>query len=349
MAGGLICTPISAERANHLNLTRMTSSQDKHGTAFTVSVDAKKGISTGISAPDRARTIQLLSDPESKRSDFCMPGHVFPLISHTQGVLGRPGHTEAATDLAKMGNCQPAAVICEIMNEDGSMARRTDLREFVKKFDLRWCSIKEIIRYRKKTEKLIQKSGSVKLPTRHTLGNFDLHCYVSTIDGQEHIALVLGQVAGREDLLVRVHSECLTGDVFHSARCDCGDQLEIALQRIVDEEAGILIYLRQEGRGIGLINKIRSYHLQEEQGLDTVDANTMLGFPPDLRDYSIAAQILKGLRVGSIRLLTNNPQKLFELQDFNLKVNQRIPIVASPKVHNKYYLKTKKERLGHLL
>ena len=346
---GLICAPITAERASQLGLGRMATTQDRYNTAFTASLDAKEGITTGISANDRAVTISCLADPRLGRSHFDVPGHIFPLIAESGGVVVRPGHTEAAVDLARMAHCEPTGVICEIMNDDGTMARRPDLRKFVKQHQLKCCTIAELVRYRQKTERLIQKTGSVKLPTRFNDTELDLHCYVSKIDGREHIALVHGNVEQGHDVLVRVHSECLTGDVFHSARCDCGDQLEFALRKISEEEKGIVVYLRQEGRGIGLIKKIQAYHLQEQLGLDTVDANVELGFPPDLREYSIAAQILKDLKVGSIKLLTNNPNKLTGIREFGLEVTSRVPIIVPPRVHNKHYLKTKKDRLGHLL
>ena len=346
---GLVCVPITVERANHLGLGKMATTRDRYNTAFTVSVDAKDGIGTGISAHDRASTISHLANPKLDRSHFDVPGHVFPLIADPGGVLSRAGHTEAAVDLAQLAGCEPAGVICEVMNEDGTMARRDDLRKFVNKNKIKCCTIRDLMRYRQKTESLIKKTGTVKLPTRFTKTELDLHCYVSKIDKREHIALVHGSVENQEDVLVRVHSECLTGDVFHSARCDCGDQLEYALQKISEERMGILIYLRQEGRGIGLIKKIQAYRLQEQQGLDTVDANVKLGFPPDPREYSIAAQILKDLEVASIRLLTNNPRKLKEIGELDLRITSRVPIIIPPRVHNEHYLRTKKDKLGHLL
>ena len=346
---GLICSPITSKRADRLGLGKMASTRDKYNTAFTVSVDARDGITTGISAYDRAVTIKSLADPKLDRSYFDIPGHVFPLIAESGGVLTRPGHTEAAIDFARLAGCEPVGVVCEVINEDGSMARRPDLHGFVKQHQLIWCSIGDLIRYRQRTECMIKKTGTVKLPTRFSEVDFDFYCYISKFDKQEHVALVFGNVRKEENVLVRVHSECLTGDVFHSARCDCGDQLEFALKRIVKEGRGILVYLRQEGRGIGLIKKIQAYHLQENQGLDTVDANVKLGLAPDLREYSIAAQILKDLNVLSIRLLTNNPHKISELREHNLSVTSRIPIITPPHAHNEYYLKTKKDKLGHLL
>ena len=346
---GLICVPISTARANSLGMARMATTEDKHKTSFAVSIDAREGVATGISASDRAKTARLLADPTSTRSDFDIPGHIFPLISREGGVLTRPGHTEAAIDLATIAGCESVSVICEIMNDDGSMARRSDLSVFVEKHNLKWCSIKDLIRYRQKTEDLISKTGTTSLPTRYSNTDFTLHCYVSKIDQREHIALVYGDVANKDNVLVRVHSECLTGDVFHSARCDCGDQLEFAMNEIISAKSGIFVYLRQEGRGIGLLKKIQAYRLQEKHGLDTVDANVKLGFPADLREYSVAAQILKDLSVNSIRLLTNNPRKVSEISEFGLDIKNRVPIVIEPKIHNKNYLKTKRDKMGHIL
>ncbi len=346
---GLICVPLTADRAAALHLSKMVTTRDRYDTAFTVSVDAREGITTGISAADRAKTAQLLADPVSSRSDFDLPGHIFPLIACDGGVVNRPGHTEAAVDLARIAGLRPAGVICEIMNDDGKMARYPELEAFVRRHKLKWCSIRDIVRYRQRTECQIDKTGTVKIPTQYSDRDFDLHCYVTSYDDCEHLALVYGDVAGCENVVVRVHSECLTGDVFHSTRCDCGDQLEKALETIVEEGTGILIYLRQEGRGIGLIKKIQAYNLQDHDGLDTVEANERLGFPPDLREYSVAAQILKDLSIVSIRLITNNPGKLNEIKEYGVEIVDRIPIVVQPRRQNEFYLKTKKDRLGHLL
>jgi len=343
---GLICVPLTRRRADELDLREMAPLGDPFHTAFTVSVDAREGTTTGISAHDRACTIRLLADPTARHSDFVVPGHVFPLIAREGGVLVRAGHTEAAVDLARLAGLAPVGVICEIMNDDGTMARIPDLQKFVRKHGLRWGSVAQLIEFRRRTESLVELVRVAKLPTE--FGEFMLHCYVSKTDEKEHVALVFGDVRGRENVLVRVHSECLTGDVFHSRRCDCGRQLHAALRMIVEAGAGVLVYMRQEGRGIGLANKIHAYHLQD-RGLDTVDANIRLGFPPDLREYGIGAQILANLGVRSIRLLTNNPRKLVALEGHGLRIVERIPIVIPPDEHNKDYLKAKKERLGHLL
>ncbi len=343
---GLICAPLTKQRAIDLSLYEMAKPEDPYSTAFTVSVDARTGVTTGISAFDRALTIGKLTDPKTTKSDLTTPGHLFPLIARDGGVLVRAGHTEATVDLARLAGLAPSGAICEIMNEDGTMARVPDLKHFVKRHNLKWGSIADLISFRRKTESLVDLTQVVKLPT--PFGTFDLHCYVSKTDGREHLALVYGKITNQENVLVRVHSECLTGDVFHSQRCDCGEQLHTAMRMVVKEGAGVIVYMRQEGRGIGLANKLHAYHLQEH-GLDTVDANIKLGFPPDLREYGLGAQILLNLGMKSIRMLTNNPKKIIGLEGFGLKVTERVPIIITPGEKNIDYLRTKKERMGHLL
>jgi len=344
---GLICVPTTAERLQQLGIDSMVKdNRDTFRTDFQVSVDAAKGITTGISAADRARTIQVMADPTAVPDDLVRPGHVFPLRAKPGGVLQRAGHTEAAVDLVKLAGLRPIAVICEIMNEDGSMMRLPQLRRFARKHKLKLCTIADLIQYRRAREKLIERVESVKLPTPY--GMFQLYLYRSRVDGQHHLALVMGEVAGRENVLVRVHSECLTGDVFGSLRCDCGPQLHAAMERIAREGCGVIVYMRQEGRGIGLPAKIRAYRLQE-QGLDTVEANHKLGFPMDLREYGLGAQILADLGLHTIRLLTNNPKKLVGLEGHGLKIVEQIPLRIPPNPYNRRYLRTKREKMGHLL
>lgn len=344
---GLICVPTTAERLKQLGIEEMVSqNRDSFRTDFQVSVDAAKGITTGISAADRARTIKVLADPAATPEDLVQPGHVFPLRAKPGGVLQRAGHTEAAVDLARLAGCRPIGVICEIMNDDGTMARLPQLLKFAKKHKLKICSIADLIKYRRTREKLVERVEVVKLPT--DFGEFDLYLYKSKVDGNHHLAIVKGEVEGKENVLVRVHSECLTGDVFGSLRCDCGPQLRQAMRMIASEGAGVIVYMRQEGRGIGLAPKIMAYKLQEH-GYDTVEANLKLGYPADLREYGIGAQILCDLGLKSIRLLTNNPKKIIGLEGYGLKVVEQVPIKIKPNPYNKKYLETKKKKLGHLI
>src|SRR3982751_2875471 len=346
-ARGLICLCLTEERADELALRPMTDHNEAPlGTAFTVSVEAREGVTTGISAADRSRTIQVAIHPDSTAYDLVQPGHVFPLRARPGGVLERIGQTEAAVDLARLAGLNPAGVVCEVMNDDGTMARVPDLVPYCQKHGLKMVTVAELIAYRRRTEKLVERVVATALPT--SFGDFTAVGYRSLVDDKHHVAMVKGEVDGVEDVLVRVHSECLTGDVFHSLRCDCGEQLESALATIENEGRGVLLYLSQEGRGIGLLNKLRAYKLQEE-GLDTVDANLKLGLPADLRDYGIGAQILVDLGLTSIRILTNNPKKIHGLEGYGLSVADQIPIQAVPNPHNEEYLRTKRERLGHTL
>lgn len=349
-ARGLICAPISEEIAQRLQLEPLTrKGTDKHGTAFLVTVDAKEGITTGISAGERAITARLLASPDARPDDFYRPGHLFPLAARKGGVLKRAGHTEAAVDLARLAGLPSAGVICEVMNDDGTMARLPDLIPFAQRHGLKLISVKDIIAWRSVREKLVEKVVEVNLPTE--FGLFRAHAYRSELENDDchtHIALVKGDITSIESVLVRVHSECLTGDVFGSMRCDCGPQLHAAMKMIEREGVGVLLYMRQEGRGIGIMNKLKAYKLQDE-GLDTVDANIALGFPPDLRDYGTGAQILMDLGLKKIRLLTNNPQKIIGLEGYDLQIVDRVPLLIEPNEFNSAYMSTKEHRMGHLL
>jgi 3,4-dihydroxy 2-butanone 4-phosphate synthase/GTP cyclohydrolase II len=344
---GLICLALTPERCDQLGLDLMAAKNESaFRTNFTVSIEAASGVTTGISAHDRAHTIQVAIDPNTKPDGLVQPGHVFPLKAKDGGVLERAGQTEAAVDLARLAGVIPAGVICEIMNEDGTMARVPDLVGYCERHGLRMITVADLIAYRRRTEKLVERVVATRLPT--AFGEFTAVGYRSLIDDKHHLAMVKGDVRGRQDVLVRVHSECLTGDVFHSLRCDCGEQLDAALAMIEREGAGVLLYLSQEGRGIGLLNKLRAYKLQED-GWDTVDANLKLGLPADLRDYGIGAQILVDLGLTSIRILTNNPRKIHGLEGYGLSVADQVAIQAVPNRHNEEYLRTKRERLGHTL
>jgi 3,4-dihydroxy 2-butanone 4-phosphate synthase/GTP cyclohydrolase II len=346
-ARGWICLAMTPDRCDELDLELMSmKNETAHQTPFTVTIEAREGVTTGISAADRAHTIRVAVDPDKGPEDIVKGGHVNPLKARRGGVLERTGHTEASIDLARLAGCNPAGVICEIMNEDGSMARLGDLQAYCFKHGLRMITIADLIAYRRRNDKLIERVVATSLPT--TFGDFEVIGYRSLMDDKHHVALVKGEVDGADDVLVRMHSECLTGDVFHSLRCDCGEQLESALATIEQESRGVLVYLAQEGRGIGLLNKLRAYKLQEE-GLDTVDANLELGLPADLREYGIGAQILVDLGLSSIRILTNNPKKIHGLQGYGLTVTEQVPISHTPNPHNEGYLRAKAERMGHTL
>ena len=344
---GLICLALTEERCSELDLPLMVENNTTNfGTAFTVSIEARGRVTTGISAADRAETVRVAIDPKTRPYDLARPGHVFPLRARKGGVLKRAGQTEASVDLAAIAGVMPAAVICEIMNEDGTMARLPDLKEFAVRHGLKIISVADIIKYRMQTEKHVHCMAAPVLPTEH--GEFRVHAYKSDITGEEHVALVKGEIQEGDEVLVRVHSSCLTGDVFHSSRCDCGDQLDRAFELIAREGKGVILYLLQEGRGIGLINKLRAYELQD-QGDDTIEANAKLGFAPDIRDYGTGSQILRDLGVRKIRLMTNNPAKFVAIEGFGLEIVERVPLEIAPSQTTQKYLETKKKKLGHIL
>src|SRR5687767_14308768 len=344
---GLICLALEPDRCDELGLDLMAAKNESpFETAFTVSVEARDGVTTGISAADRARTVQVAIDPHSRPYDLVQPGHIFPLKAKSGGVLERTGQTEAAVDLARLAGLNPSGVICEVMNDDGTMARVGDLKRYCAEHDLKMITVADLIAYRRRHDKLVERVVSTRLPTG--FGEFTVVGYRSLVDDKHHVALVRGEVDGAEDVLVRVHSECLTGDVFHSLRCDCGEQLDLALRRIANEERGVLLYMSQEGRGIGLLNKLKAYELQE-RGLDTVEANLELGFPPDAREWGIGNQILHDLGLTTIRILTNNPRKAAGIEGFGLTIVEHVPIEIAPNDQNERYLETKREKLGHRL
>jgi 3,4-dihydroxy 2-butanone 4-phosphate synthase/GTP cyclohydrolase II len=344
---GLICMPVTGERLDELRIPMVVSNNtSKFTTPFTVPVEAREGTTTGISAADRARTVQVMIDPKTRPEDILMPGHMFPLRAREGGVLVRGGQTEATTDLARLAGLKPAGVLCEIMNKDGTMARLPQLEVFAKKHGLKIISVADLIAYRYRHERLVQSVAEAKLPTPY--GNFKVIAYKSSTDPDEHLAMVMGDVNTDEPVLVRVHSQCLTGDVFHSLRCDCGEQIEISMKKIAEEGRGVVLYMRQEGRGIGIHNKIKAYALQDK-GLDTVEANISLGFKADHRDYGVGAQILADLGVKRMRLMTNNPKKISGLASYGLEVVEHLPITTEPNKHNRHYLKTKQKKMGHLM
>jgi 3,4-dihydroxy 2-butanone 4-phosphate synthase/GTP cyclohydrolase II len=344
---GLICLPIIGQRLDELAIPLMvTDNTSRYSTAFTVSIEAKEHVTTGISAFDRAQTIKTVLDPNTKPGDLARPGHIFPIRAKDGGVLVRAGHSEASVDLARLAGLYPAGVICEVMDEDGTMMHLPQLEVMASEFDLKIITIVDLIAYRLRHEKLVQRVTEAKLPTKY--GDFTAVAYQSTVDAAEHVALVKGDISTNEPILVRVHSECLTGDVFGSLRCDCGCQVEMALERIAEENRGVFLYMRQEGRGIGFHNKLRAYALQD-QGMDTVEANAALGFAPDLRDYGVGAQILADLGLHNIRLLTNNPKKVIGLESYGIKILETVPLIAPATPHNIQYLRTKQKKLGHTL
>ncbi len=344
---GLICMPVTGERLDELQIPMMaTNNTSRFGTAFSVSVEAREGTSTGISAADRAQTVQVMIDPKTKPGDIVMPGHMFPLRAKDGGVLVRAGQTEATVDLARLAGLYPAGVCCEIMNEDGTMARLPQLEKFTVEFGLKIVSVTDLIAYRYRHERLVQRVAEARLPT--PFGDFQVIAYKSRTDADEHLALVMGDVATDDPVLVRVHSQCLTGDVFHSMRCDCGEQIEMAMKKIAKDGRGVVLYMRQEGRGIGIHNKIKAYALQDA-GMDTVEANLSLGFAPDLRDYGIGAQILADLGLRKMRLMSNNPKKMSGLESYGLEIEEVVPLITEPNPHNRRYLQTKQKKLGHLL